>query len=128
MLTDGEGAIRPCFCLYWLGQVLLGLAFESYDALWRWSVTDLPAFSASIWEFCGVRAHRPYTEVLPERRVFGARWFPGAELNYAEHALRRRDEHPAVVFASEDAPPQTITYAELYRQVRAVAAGLRRLR
>ena len=112
--------------LAWLRDTR-GLAFDSYDALWRWSVTDLAAFWASIWEFCGVRARRPYTEVLPERRVFGARWFPGAELNYAEHALRRRDEHAAVVFASEDAPPETLTYAELYRKVRAVAAGLRRL-
>ncbi len=112
--------------LAWLRDTR-GLAFDSYDALWRWSVTDLEAFWASIWEFCDVRAHRPYTQVLPERRVFGARWFPGAELNYAEHALRRRDAHPAVVFASEDAPPETITYAELYRMVRAAAAGLRRL-
>ncbi len=112
--------------LAWLRDTR-GLAFDSYDALWRWSVTDLEAFWASIWEFCDVRPRRPYTQVLPERRMFGARWFPGAELNYAEHALRRRDAHPAIVFASEDAPPETITYAELYEKVRAAAAGLRRL-
>ena len=104
-----------------------GLAFESYDALWRWSVTDLEAFWASIWEFCGVRARRPAERVLEDRRVFGARWFPGAELNYAEHALSRRDGHAALVFASEAHPPETVTYAELVGKVAAVAAGLRRL-
>ncbi len=103
------------------------LTFDSYDALWRWSVTDLDAFWASIWEFCGVRARRPYARVLADRRVFGARWFPGAELNFAEHALARRDGHPAVVFASEDRAPASISYAELARQVAAAAAGLRRL-
>ncbi|HYM70063.1 MAG TPA: acetoacetate--CoA ligase [bacterium] len=112
--------------LAWLRETR-GLAFDSYDALWRWSVTDLEAFWASIWEFCGVRARRPYACVLEERRVFAARWFPGAELNYAEHALSRRDAHPALVFASEGRPPATITYAELSGKVAAVAAGLRRL-
>jgi len=112
--------------LGWLRETR-GLAFDSYGALWQWSVTDLEAFWTSIWEFCGVRARRPYTRALAERRVFGARWFPGAELNYAEHVLRRRDAHPAVLFASEGRPLGTITYADLSRRTAAVAAGLRRL-
>jgi len=57
----------------------------------------------------------------------GARWFPGATLNYAEHALRRRDDHPAVVAHVEGRPPRTLSYGELAREVGAVAAGLRRL-
>lgn len=104
-----------------------GLEFGSYEDLWTWSVTDLEGFWASIWEFFEVKANRPYARVLAERRMPGARWFAGAELNYAEHALQRRDEHPAVVFKSEGRPVSTLTYAELYRQVAAVAAGLRRL-
>jgi acetoacetyl-CoA synthetase len=112
--------------LAWLGSAR-GLSFDSYDALWRWSVTDLEAFWGSIWEFCGIKAHRPYRRVLPERRVFNAKWCSGAELNYAEHALGRRDGHPAVLFRSEDRPPATLTYAELAQQVAAVAAALRRL-
>ena len=27
-----------------------GLAFDSYDALWRWSCSDLDAFWRSIWD------------------------------------------------------------------------------
>ncbi len=112
--------------LLWL-KVQKGLAFDSYDALWRWSVTDLEGFWGSLWEFFAVKAHRPYTRVLGERRVFGAQWFPGAEVNYAEHALTRRDEHPAVLFRSEDRPLTTLTYGDLYRQAAAVAAALKRI-
>ena len=57
----------------------------------------------------------------------GAQWFPGAELNYAEHALRRRDDHPAVIAASETRAAVHLTYAELSRRRRRVAAALRRL-
>jgi acetoacetyl-CoA synthetase len=112
--------------LRWLKEQK-GLDFGSYDDLWTWSVTDLEGFWGSIWDFFGVKGHRPYTRVLAERRMPGAQWFAGAELNYAEHALQRRDDHPAVVFKSEVQPLSTLTYAELYRQVAAVAVGLRRL-
>ena len=112
--------------LTWL-RTEKGLAFDSYADIWRWSVTDLEGFWATIWEFLEIRAHKPYTRILTDRRVFGAGWFPGAELNYAEHALRYRDDRPAVLFRSEDRPTITLTYADLYRQVAAVAAALRRL-
>ncbi len=125
---SAEDRVRARMTRYlaWL-RTVKGLAFDSYDDLWRWSVTDLEGFWATIWEFLEIKAHTPYTRILADRRVFGARWCPGAELNYAEHALRRRDEHPAVLFRSEDRPPVTLTHADLYRQVAAVAAALRRL-
>ncbi|HEX2804917.1 MAG TPA: acetyl-coenzyme A synthetase N-terminal domain-containing protein, partial [Kineosporiaceae bacterium] len=66
-----------------------GLAFPSYDELWAWSVRDIEAFWQSVWDFFGIVAHQPPTAVLSEHRMPGARWFPGATLNYAEHALRR---------------------------------------
>ena len=112
--------------LSWL-QKRTGRVFSTYDELWRWSVTDLEGFWASIWEFFGVQSHRPYTKVLTDRRLPGAAWFPGAEVNYAEHALRRRDEHPAVLSGSEGRPLATLTYADLYRQTAAVAAALKRM-
>ena len=112
--------------LRWLKQTR-GLEFGSYDALWQWSVTDLEGFWGSIWEFFGVRGRHPYSRVLADRRMPGARWFEGARLNYAEHALWRRDGHPALVFGSEQGSLAEISYAELYRQVAAAARGLRAL-
>ena len=55
----------------------------------------------------------------------GARWFPGARLNFAENLLRQRDERPAIIFESETGLTRTITHEQLYRQVAGVAAALR---
>ena len=104
-----------------------GLDFASYDELWRWSVEDLEAFWGSVWDYFGVRAHRPYERVLADRAMPGAQWFTGAELNYAEHALARRDGHTALLYRNEDGDGGEVTYAELHRRVASVAAGLRRL-
>ena len=45
-------------------------------------------FWASLWEYFAISASVPYTRVLDARTMAGARWFQGARLNYAEHALR----------------------------------------
>ncbi len=103
-----------------------GLSFGSYDELWRWSVDDLDGFWSSIWEFFEVGGPVP-SPVLAERRMPGARWFPGATLNHAELSLRRHDDHPALLFGNEAGELGTIGYAELGRRVAAAAAGLRRL-
>lgn len=103
------------------------LRFSSYEDLWRWSVADLERFWTTIWEFFEIRAHAPSDRVLTTRRMPGARWFQGATLNYAEHALRRRDEAPAVFFLREGGALTVLTFADLYAQTSALAAALRRL-
>jgi len=112
--------------LHWLKEKK-GLDFGSYDPLWHWSVTHLEDFWGSIWDYFQVRAHQPYQKVLGERRMPGAKWFVGAQLNYAEHALQRRDQQPAVLWGGENQQLRTMTYAELYRQTASVAASFREL-
>lgn len=111
--------------LAWLAREK-GITFASYDDVWRWSVTDLTAFWESMWEYFqvpGVRGDGPVRQGdMPD-----VRWFPRSTLNYARQALRRRDDHPAVVFRSESGDARTLTYAELADAVGRVAAGLRRL-
>ena len=105
-----------------------GVAVDDYRSLWKWSVTDLEAFWASIWDFFEVRASAPYTDVLPDRAMPGARWFPGAELNYAEHPFRDKpDDEIAVLHASELRELGRLTWGELRDQVARTAAGLREL-
>src|SRR5436309_14795895 len=65
-----------------------GLAFDGYHALWRWSVDDIDAFWASIWDFFDVQSSSPYASVLGRRGMSGAEWFPGAEISYPEHVFR----------------------------------------
>jgi acetoacetyl-CoA synthetase len=112
--------------LAWLEQTR-GLHFDDYEALWRWSVDDLEGFWASIWEYLGVRSHAPYSRVLSSRQMPGARWFEGALLNYAEHALQDGGDRPAVISHSQSRAPLTLSCAELRDEVARVRAGLQRL-
>jgi acetoacetyl-CoA synthetase len=106
------------------------LAFDSYDLLWEWSVTDLPGFWSAIWDFFEVGPPVPEGGVLRDAHMPGTRWFPGVRLNYAEQVLRMpglADDDPVVLAYSQTRAPVTLTAARLREQVRRVAAGLRRL-
>jgi acetoacetyl-CoA synthetase len=111
-----------------------GLAFKDYDALWRWSVTDLHAFWASIWDYFEIESPTPYETVLADARMPGARWFPGAQVNYARQALRHADAahaagHPAMLFRDEAMGRELaeLSWPELRRQVASLAAQLKAL-
>jgi acetoacetyl-CoA synthetase len=111
----------------WAGE-RRGTPFAGYEQLWRWSIDELEEFWAGIWEFCGVRAGRPYEQVLAARTMPGASWFAGAELNYAENLLCGRDDAAVAVLAtSELRELSSLTRGELREQVAAFAAGLRSL-
>ncbi|HMN43046.1 MAG TPA: acetoacetate--CoA ligase [Povalibacter sp.] len=108
------------------------LEFADYEALWRWSVTEIEAFWRSIWEFGEVISHAPYTQVLEARCMPGAKWFQGATLNHAEHALRHarvegmRNE-PAIIFQSEVHERREVSWSQLAAGVGALSATLRGL-
>jgi acetoacetyl-CoA synthetase len=106
-----------------------GRDLADYDALWRWSVEDLEGFWGAVWDFFGVRAHAPYERVLGAREMPGAEWFPGARLNYAEHALGTDEDtdEVAVVARSQTREPIELTFGELRERVARARTGLRRL-
>ncbi len=109
----------------WLNEAR-GLQLEDYHDLWQWSVDELDAFWASIWEFFEVEASEPYERVLGRRDMPGAEWFPGARLSYAEHIFRhRRDDEIAIRHASELRPLADWTWGELRARAGAVARALR---
>ena len=104
-----------------------GLSFADYPSLWRWSVDNVGWFWKTIWDHFQVICHEPAGDPLERDQMPGARWFPGATLNYAENLLRRRDSHTAVLYRREDGKHTELTYAGLYRMTARVAAGLRAL-
>jgi acetoacetyl-CoA synthetase len=136
--------------LHWLAENR-DLHFDDYHALWRWSVTEIEEFWGTLWEYFDVIASRDsqggpgnarardgatrdvaeepaFEEALPERVMPGARWFEGAQLNYAEHIFRGKDEHEvAVVYASELRDVSELRWGELREQVAAVREGLQAL-
>lgn len=107
---------------------------EGYDAMWRWSVSDLEAFWGAVWDFFGIESPTPFARVLAEPVMPGARWFEGAQVNYARQVLRHADAahaagHPAIVFQNErmreQGRMQELGWIELRRQVASLAAALR---
>ena len=115
----------------WLRETR-GLAFDSYDALWRWSVTELDAFWQSIWDYARIESPTPHTAVLAESRMPGARWFPGAQVNYAREVLRHVDAAhaagmPAIVSDNELGQVREMSWPEMRRQVASVALTLKSL-
>jgi acetoacetyl-CoA synthetase len=121
----------PRITLYrdWLSATR-GLSFGSYDELWRWSTTDLRAFWGSVWDWFDIQSPTPYRTVLVEPVMPGARWFPGAQVNFAQQVFRHAGAahaagHPAIVFQNERmAAPVDVSWPELLRQVRALAGHL----
>ncbi len=103
-----------------------GLHFDDSEKLWEWSVNSLEEFWASIWEYFQIKSSQPYKSVLVERKMPGAQWFSGAELNYAEHIFRNAtSSRPALVFQSETKHLTEISWDELYLKVSTVAQALR---
>ena len=100
-----------------------GQKFGEYDELWTWSVEDLEGFWGSIWKFFDV-ADADYP-VLADRKIPGARWFEGSELNFAEHVFARGREGAALISKSERRPPKTVSWQELQKKTAALAASLK---
>ena len=105
-----------------------GLDFPDFEAMWRWSTSDIDAFWQACWDYFGIEATTPHRVVLGRRTMPGAEWFPGATLNYARHTLRHeRPEATAVLHLNERQGLQAISWEELGQRVRAVATHLRAL-
>ena len=99
---------------------------DDYPALHQWSIDQRADFWQAIVAFFDVQFRRPPSAVLIEGAAMpSAEWFPGATLNFAEHLLRRRDAHPAVVAISEDGQREQLSYAELAAHVAGLQRSLR---
>ncbi len=104
------------------------LQIGDYHSLWKWSVKNIAGFWESIWQFCNIKLHSFYSEVMikPKEGMIGTKWFPGATLNYAEHIFRNKtSRHPAIVFQSEQHPLTEISWTVLETKVAIVANYLK---
>ncbi|WP_416547052.1 acetoacetate--CoA ligase [Limnohabitans sp. DCL3] len=106
-----------------------GLSFATYNELWRWSVTELDAFWQSIWDYFDFQSPTPHTAVLAGNVMPGAKWFTGAQTNYAQQVMRHvQSAHEAgflaVISHNEKGLRREMTWPELRRQVAAMALHL----
>ena len=107
-----------------------GLEFDSYDALWRWSTTELDAFWQSVWDYFDLQSPTPHTAALACNTMPGAQWFPGAQVNYVRQVLRHVDAAhaaglPAIISRNEKGNHRELAWPELRRQVASLALHLK---
>ncbi|MDG6898521.1 MAG: AMP-binding protein, partial [Nitrososphaerota archaeon] len=99
--------------------------FESYDALWRWSVDNIEEFWQSVWDYFKVDPHSRHRTALKSRTMPGAEWFPGAHVNYTGYVFRERLSGPALIARTEEGEARTLSWEELERRVAGLASSLK---
>lgn len=112
----------------WLAENGYG-EFADYDELLAWSLNDLETFWQSVWDFAEIRASEKAERVLGDASMPGAKWFPGARLNYAENLLREAlwgdPSRIAIHAVAESRESHELAYGELLERVGAFQAFLR---
>ncbi len=99
---------------------------SSYDELHRWSIDNLADYWQAHARFCDVSFRKAATAVLVQPGdMTTARWFVGAELNFAEHLLRHTGNRPAIIFRGENGVRRELGFDELRREVASLAAALK---
>ena len=106
-----------------------GLSFASYDALWRWSTTELDAFWQSIWDYFELQSPTPHQAALVKNAMPGAQWFVGAQTNYVHQVFRHvKPAHEAgflaMITENEKGQRSELSWPELLRQVASLALHL----
>lgn len=105
-----------------------GVQLDDYRSALDWSTTDIAGFWDSVRRHFDVVGEWP-GPALRSERMPGAKWFPEARLNYAEHLLRRADgpeaDRTAIVHVDEDGRRRELSWRDLAASVHSVAAGLR---
>lgn len=106
----------------------LEIRLDDYQALHEWSIADVGRFWSDFAEFMGFDLHVPQAEVLVGGSLEASRWFPQANINYAEIALResqtRSESDVAVISISENGQRETLTLGQLRDLVARVRAGM----
>lgn len=126
--TDDQRRASTMHAFLERASAVVGRPLADYADAWQWSVDEPEAFWSLVAEWFRVPFTTSPTQVLPDHRMPGARWFEGATLNYAEAMFARATmDRPALLAASERRPLREISWAELRQDVAAAAAGLRRL-
>jgi acetoacetyl-CoA synthetase len=101
------------------------LQLSGYDALYHWSLEHPQDFWSELAHFADIRAEWGAGPAIEQAdRMPGARFFPRAQLNFAENLLRFNDDQPAIVFRNERGQRRTLSYRELHDEVARIAAGL----
>ena len=102
----------------------LDTVLSDYRSLHRASLDHKEVFWREVWKFTGVVGEPGSVTLLDGERMPGARWFPEAQLNFAENLLGPRSDEPAIEFRGEDRVRASMSRAELHDAVSSTAQAL----
>ena len=104
-----------------------GFSNNDYQDLHQWSVNDTVSFWGSVWDFCGVIGEKGESHYQSASSMLDSRWFPSAEINYAENLLAGKGTQPNVTFYGEDQVRRELSFLELHKAVSQCQQALRDL-
>ncbi|XP_016780100.1 acetoacetyl-CoA synthetase isoform X2 [Pan troglodytes] len=108
-----------------------GLALESYDDLYHWSVESYSDFWAEFWKFSGIVFSCVYDEVVDTSKGIAdvPEWFKGSRLNYAENLLRHKENDRVALYIAREGKEEIVkvTFEELRQEVALFAAAMRKM-
>ena len=94
-----------------------GTSLKSYKELHAWSVAYPDLFWDQIWDYCGVIGQKGGRLLIDGDKMPGAKFFPDAQLNFAENLLRKKGAGDALVFRGEDKVSYRLSWDELHALV-----------
>jgi len=110
---------------HWLAA-RAGKSFAGYGDLHAYSTAFPAEFWSALWDHAGVVGEKGDPPFLVDAASMpGARFFPGARLNFAENLLRQDGAGDALVFWGEDKVKRRLSWSELRAEVTRAADMLR---
>ncbi len=79
-----------------------GLSFADYDAFYAWSIEDRASFWSAVWDYCGVVGDKGDVALADDGDMLKARFFPQAQINFAENLLAHAGDGDALIFRGEN--------------------------
>jgi acetoacetyl-CoA synthetase len=103
-----------------MGEFARRHGLDDYASLHEWSIADIDRFWLAFSEWANIEWTDRSAHAIQELAM-PAKWFDGASLNFASHALRMGG---GIISVSQTRPRVELTADELRAQVRACRRGL----
>ncbi|PPR79693.1 MAG: Acetyl-coenzyme A synthetase [Alphaproteobacteria bacterium MarineAlpha2_Bin1] len=103
-----------------------GVILENYEGLFCWAEKNPEEFYESLWDFSQIISKTRGKKIVEDRHLMpGAKWFPDAQLNFAENLMIGEDDTDAIIFEGEDQTTKKISWIMLRHQVSIFAQALK---
>lgn len=126
--TPSQERINNSNAMKFIRQVRKNNNFSgsTFYELYQWSVANPEDFWDAIWDFGNIIGDKGSERRSNGKKKFWEhRYFPDAELNFAENLLKRKDTAPALIFWGEEKVRKIMSWKELYESVAKTARALK---